>query len=66
VSSIKKGDGQIAEKVDLGRCGNVTLHLAKDDQRLLIEFDTDPEGFDKAGLNGFIKALKDVREKMKR
>jgi len=54
------------ERVDLGRCGAVTLHLAADQKRLLIEFETDPEGFDKAGLNSFISALKDVREKMKR
>ena len=53
-------------KVDLGRCGEVTLHVASDDKRLLIEFDTEPEGFDKTGLNAFIRALKDVREKMKR
>lgn len=54
------------KKVDLGRCGKVTLHLAGDGKRLLIEFDTEPEGFDKTGLNSFISALKDVREKMKR
>ena len=54
------------KKVDLGRCGEVTLHLAGDHKRLLIEFDTVAEGFDKTGLNSFISALKDVREKMKR
>jgi hypothetical protein len=52
--------------IDLGRCGEVTLHLAADQKRLLIEFDTDPEGFDKTGLNAFVDALKAVREKMKR
>ena len=35
-------------------------------KRLLIEFDTVAEGFDKTGLNSFISALKEVREKMKR
>jgi hypothetical protein len=32
----------------------------------LIAFDTDPEGFDKTGVNTFIDALEKVREKMQR
>jgi len=54
------------KKVDLGRCGDVTLHLSKGGKRLLLEFDTEPEGLDKAGLNSFIDALKKVRERMER
>jgi hypothetical protein len=54
------------KKVDLGRCGSVTLHLAKDGKRLLLEFDTEPEGLDKTGLNSFIDALKKIRERMER
>ena len=54
------------KKVDLGRCGAVTLHLSKDEKRLLLEFETEPEGLDKTGLNGFIDALKKVRERMSR
>lgn len=54
------------KKVDLGRCGAVTLHLSKDDKYLLLEFETEPEGLDKTGLNSFIDALKKVREKMSR
>jgi len=52
--------------VDLGRCGSVTLHLSKDRKRLLLEFETEPEGLDKSGLNGFIDALKKVRDHMER
>jgi hypothetical protein len=54
------------KKVDLGRCGDVTLHLNKGGKRLLLEFDTEPEGLDKTGLNSFIDALKKVRERMER
>ena len=54
------------KKVDLGRCGEVTLHLSADRKRLLLEFETEPEGLDKTGLNSFIDALKKVREKMQR
>ena len=53
-------------EVDLGPCGTVTLHLSENRKRLLIEFETEPEGFDKTGLNTFIDALKRVREKMQR
>lgn len=56
----------ISKKVDLGRCGEVKLHLSGSRKRLLIEFEVDPEGFDKSGLNAFIDALKDIREKMER
>ncbi len=52
--------------VDLGRCGEVTLHLSADRKRLLLEFETQPEGLDKTGLNSFVDALKKVREKMQR
>ena len=54
------------KKVDLGRCGAVTLHLSADRKRLLLEFATEPEGFDKTGVNVFIDALKKVRERMER
>lgn len=54
------------KKVDLGRCGAVTLHVSKDARHLLLEFETQPEGLDKTGLNSFIDALKKVREKMDR
>jgi hypothetical protein len=54
------------KKVDLGRCGTVTLHLSGNQKRLLLEFETEPEGLDKTGLNSFIDALKKVREKMQR
>jgi hypothetical protein len=54
------------KKVDLGRCGTVTFHVAKDGKHLLLEFETEPEGLDKTGLNSFIDALKKVREKMTR
>lgn len=53
-------------EVDLGRCGAVTLHVSPDRKRLLISFDVAPDGFDKSGLNGFIDALRKVREKMDR
>jgi hypothetical protein len=52
--------------VDLGRCGAVTLHLNKGGKRLLLEFETEPEGLDKTGLNSFIDALKKIRERMER
>jgi hypothetical protein len=35
-------------------------------EKVLIEFDTDPEGFDEVGLNAFIEALEKVRKKMER
>jgi len=54
------------KRIDLGQCGEVTLFLSDDRKRLLIAFDVDKEGFDKSGLNGFIDALKKVREKMHR
>jgi hypothetical protein len=54
------------KEIDLGKCGNVTLHLSEDRKRLLIGFDVDPRGFDKTGVNTFIDALKKVREKMER
>ena len=54
------------KKIDLGRCGAVTLHVSKDAKRLLLEFATEPEGLDKTGLNAFIDALKKVRKRMDR
>jgi hypothetical protein len=63
---MKDSEGNTQKKVDLGCCGDVTLHLSADKKRLLLEFDCDSEGLDKTGVNGFIDALKDVREKMKR
>ncbi len=56
----------ISRNIDLGRCGEVTLHLSGNRKRLLLEFETEPEGFDKSGLNAFIDALKVIREKMER
>ena len=66
-----KGKGKSKNKskqkhVDLGPCGSVTFHLSDDQRRLLIAFDTEPEGLDKTGVNTFIDALKKVREKMQR
>ncbi len=54
------------KKIDLGRCGEVTLHLSADRKRLLLEFETEPEGLDKTGLNSFVDALKKIRERMER
>ena len=56
----------ISKKIDLGRCGEVTLHVSGNRKQLLLEFETEPEGFDKSGLNAFIDALKDIREKIER
>ncbi|MCL4763138.1 MAG: hypothetical protein KJ018_15415 [Burkholderiales bacterium] len=61
-----KDKGKSGKHVDLGRCGSVILHLSEDHKRLLIAFDVDGRGFDKSGLNGFIDALKKVRDKMQR
>jgi hypothetical protein len=54
------------ETVNLGRSGEVALHVAEDGTRLLIEFKTDPLGLTKAGVNGLIDALKAIRKEMKR
>jgi len=54
------------KKVDRGRCGEVTLHIGKGGTRLLLEFDTEPDGLDKTGLNSFIDALKKARDRMER
>jgi len=35
-------------------------------KRLLLEFECQPEGLDKTGLNAFIDALKKERDKMER
>ena len=63
---MKDAKERTKKKVDLGRCGEVTLHLDEGHRRLLIEFAVDPDGFDKAGLNAVIDSLKKVREKMER
>lgn len=54
------------KEFDLGGSGSVTLYLSEDKKRLLIGFEIDERGFSKTGLNGFIDALKKVREKMVR
>ena len=59
-------DKDKAHKVDLGRSGSVIFHLSEDEKNLLIEFRTQPEGFDKTGLNDFIDALEKIRKKMRR
>ncbi len=59
-------DKASGKEYDLGRNGKVTFYLSEDKQRLLIGFDIDERGFTKTGLNGFIDALKKVREKMVR
>jgi hypothetical protein len=63
---MKQKDKTKPKHVDLGPCGTVTLYLSADEKRLLVEFDTQPDGFDKTGLNEFIDALKKMREKMER
>ena len=63
---MKEGKDPIRKPLDLGRCGSVTLHVSGDRKRLLLEFETEPEGFDKSGLNAFIDGLKKIREKMDR
>ena len=63
---MKETKERTKKKVDLGRCGEVTLHLDADRKRLLLEFETAPEGLDKSCLNAFIDALKKTREKMER
>lgn len=66
MKDAKDDKDPIKKKVDLGRCGDVTLHVAANHKRLLLEFATVPEGLDKSGLNAFIDALKKIREKMDR
>jgi hypothetical protein len=63
---MKEAKDPIRKPVDLGRCGNVILHVSSDRKRLLLEFETVPEGFDKSGLNAFIDSLKKIRERMSR
>jgi hypothetical protein len=63
---MKQSEDNVGKTYDLGRCGAVTMHLSADRKHLLIEFDIQPQGFDKAGLNGFIDALEKVRKKMDR
>jgi hypothetical protein len=54
------------KQFDLGRDGTITCHLSEDAKRLLIEFDVDKAGLTKAGVNGLIDALKNIRDKMSR
>ena len=63
---MKEGKDPVKKSVDLGRCGSVILHVSGDRKRLLLEFETDADGFDKSGLNAFIDSLKKIREKMER
>jgi hypothetical protein len=51
---------------DLGTSGGITCHVSEDEERLLIEFDTQEEGLTKTGVNGLIDALKQIRERMVR
>jgi hypothetical protein len=62
----RKSDDPDPKEIELGDSGNVTLHLSASRKRLLISFDTHPEGFDKTGLNAFIDALEKIRKKMER
>ena len=59
-------DKSKSKEFDLGADGTVKCHLSDDGKRLLIEFEVDNRGFSKSGLNGFIDALKKIREKMVR
>jgi hypothetical protein len=63
---MKEAKDPIRKTVDLGRCGEVTLHVSADRKRLLLEFATEAAGFDKSGLNAFIDSLKKIRDKMDR
>jgi len=54
------------KKCDLGRDGTITFYVSEDAKRLLIEFDVDKKGLTKAGVNGLIDGLKEIREKMVR
>jgi hypothetical protein len=54
------------KEFDLGKSGVVTLYVSEDKKRLLIGFDVDEKGLTKTGVNGFIDALKKVRETMVR
>lgn len=54
------------KEYDLGRSGKVTFFLSDDKKRLLIAFDVDERGLSKTGVNGFIDALKKMRDKMDR
>ena len=56
----------IKKKIDLGDDGKITFHLSDNEKRLLIEFDCDPKGLTKAGVNGLIDGLKKIRDKMRR
>ena len=58
--------GNKKKEFDLGRDGTITCHLSEDSKRLLIEFDVEKKGLTKAGVNGLIDALKEVRENMSR
>jgi len=55
-----------SKEVDLGRNGNVTLHLSDDAKRLLIEFKVGKDGLTKTDVNYLIPNLKEIREKMQR
>jgi hypothetical protein len=55
-----------SQEIDLGKNGNVTLHLSDDAKRLLIEFKVGKDGLTKTDVNWLIPYLKDIREKMHR
>ena len=57
---------EAGKQIDLGKSGNITLHVSADAKRLLIEFDVDERGLSKTGVNELIEALKKIREKMVR
>ena len=63
---MKQRKPSSAKEFDLGPSGSVVMHLSADSKRLLIDFKTDPKGFDKTGVNTFIEALEKVRKRMER
>jgi hypothetical protein len=54
------------KKFDLGEDGKIACHVSEDGKRLLIDFNVDERGLSKAGVNGLIDALKNIRDRMKR
>jgi hypothetical protein len=51
---------------DLGKSGEITMHLDGERKWLLIEFRTDAKGLDKTGVSRLIDALRDMRDRMDR
>jgi len=54
------------KRYDLGRDGEIILHVSEDTKRLLIEFHVDKKGLTKSGVHGLIDALEEIRKKMDR